>query len=166
MPGISIPPVFCSVSLLFSLAAQAELAGVHWIPSTGRHCTLGHQCPAARRCILGNLGSCRFLLITTCTMFIILIHNCLVVVFTADLTTCLRDWRIVILTCLPTVCSALLLHGALSGQSRQSVSASERDLTHVIWPGVRKISVTEKISVCYWGVMPWQDLREDWSHLQ
>ena len=50
--------------------------------------------------------------------------------------------------------SALLLHGALSGQwarAGQSVSACERDLTQVIWPlqknKVRKISVTEKISV-------------------
>ena len=46
--------------------------------------------------------------------------------------------------------SALLLHGALSGQSRQSVSASERDLTHVIWPAERSeenISDRENISV-------------------
>ena len=132
MPGISIPPVFCSVSLLFSLAAQAELAGVHWIPSTGRHCTLGHQCPAARRGILGKLGSFRFLSITSRTMFMIWKHNCLMSLCTADLTTCIRD-EVMLYPDLFAHC-ALLLHGALSGQSRQSVSASERDLTHVIWP--------------------------------
>ena len=37
--------------------------------------------------------------------------------------------------------SALLLHGALSGQwarAGQSVSACERDLTQVIWPRQKK----------------------------
>ena len=155
MPGFSIPPVFCSVSLLFSLAAQPELAGVHWIPSTGRHCTLGHQCPAARRCILGNLGSCRFLLITTCTMFIILIHNCLVVVFTADLTTCLRDWRIVILTCLPTVHCCSMVHSAARAGSQ---CPPVREIWHMS-SGQSEENISDReISVCYWGVMPWQAL--------
>ena len=70
------------------------------------------------------------------------------VVFTTVLTIILRDGGMFY----PDLFShsALLLHGALSGQSRQSVSASERDLTHVIWPAERSeenISDRENISV-------------------
>ena len=155
-PGISIPPVFCfcvSVSLL-----SPSGPGLSWLVSigslsTGRHCTLGERGPRTGELkhIISTLYAIPRVKVTHC------IHNIYVQLSRRQFSQqnfshfCGMDGYF-ILTCLPTVHCCSMVHSVDSGPEQGSQCPPVREIWHKSSGRgrknkVRKISVTEKISV-------------------
>ena len=144
IPGMTscqgFPSLRFSAPCLSSSLSRPRLSWLESIGSlsTGRHCTLGQQCPAARGCILGNLGSFRFLSVT----LLHYVHNIALYHYTLQIWWHVREIDgCFILTCLPTVHCCSMVHTAAragsqcppvreiwhmsSGQSEENISDRE-----------------------------------------